>query len=106
MRETFEEVNYLLADNVQNEEGSHLRDEIYNKQYKSDFRAFCNAHDYIPQLAHLKGYMRLASPTNLYPAFDAQFYFHFQQGNQELILNEDEFSDAKWLSVKEALSLT
>jgi hypothetical protein len=55
--------------------------------------------------------MRLASPINRYPVFDAQFYFHFleeQTDNQiqeSLSMNEAEFTDAQWLTIPKALEL-
>ena len=49
IRESFEEVNFLLAD--KNEvRGEELREKIYLQEYKSDFCAFCKGCDVSPAL--------------------------------------------------------
>ena len=41
IRETFEEVNMLCADNVEKQSGSQFRDHVYIDEYKSNFSQFC-----------------------------------------------------------------
>jgi len=54
-----------------------------------------------PALSSLKAYLRVGSPVNHYPVFDAQFYFYFcdEKMAATLNMNDAEFTDAKWLTV-------
>jgi hypothetical protein len=80
--------------------------DTYYLECGSDFKKFCASQEIEPQLHKLKAFSRLASPINKYPVFDAQFYLHFIEDGYRVKMNESEFTDAKWLSIPDALHLT
>ena len=88
-------------------QGSELREKIYLDKYKSDFGAFCKACDIQPALHRLKALTRVSNAQNVYPVFDTQFYVcKIEKGESDsLIMNKDEFTDAKWLTVTNALKM-
>jgi len=98
IRESFEEINFLLADG--DTSGADLRDQ-YTSKHKSDFLSFCKEKQLLPCISKLKAYTRIAGPINLYPVFDTQFYFYFldKDHDMQLSMNNAEFTDAKWLSI-------
>ena len=54
----------------------------------------------------LFAFFRFGSPMGLFPAHDTQFYMYFCDYEKlELNLNQDEFTEYKWLAVDEALDL-
>ena len=100
VRESFEEVNFLMTSNSKD----NLRDEYLKAD---NFATYCKSKEMEPDLANLKAYLRVGSPVNHYPVFDAQFYFYFvdEKMASTLQMNHDEFTDAKWLTVAEALHM-
>jgi hypothetical protein len=91
-----------VAKHDQNLSTEELRVNEYQGKFKSDFLKFCHNFNIEPSLGDLKAYSRIASPVNLYPVHDAQFYFYFcdPAETSNLNMNKDEFTDAKWLTIE------
>jgi len=72
VRESFEEVNFLLV-------GKNKVESEFREKYleTNDFRRFCGYRNFKPNLDGLKGLIRTASSVNLYPVTDCQFYLYF-----------------------------
>jgi len=54
------------------------------------------------------GFHRLGSPIGFSPTNDTQFYLYFEEDSllkRPIFLNQDEFTDYKWLSPEDALSM-
>ena len=59
-----------------------------------------------PSLEKLKAFCRLGSPIGYFPANDTQFYMYFcDQTPINLDLNQDEFTEYKWLAIDEAIAM-
>ena len=98
IRELFEECNILLSDN-------QAPRSSYIGEYDSNFIKFCKEKQIKPALTQLHACFRLGSPIGFYPCNDTQFYVHFcgKEIDEQLSLNAAEFTEAKWLTVEEAL---
>ncbi|CDW87562.1 enoyl-hydratase [Stylonychia lemnae] len=92
IRETFEEINVLIARPIDGEktDAYHgLRDE-YEKKYKCNFIQFCKDK----------------SGLEIVPGIDNQFYLYFNKNDEnvkKVDINKGEFTNARWLNPKDAL---
>lgn len=121
IRELFEECNLLLAkkkptpysgvakSGVVVEGGSKTAlKEAYLQKYESNFIKFCKNMNMYPSIDKIFGFYRLSSPVGFYPANDTQFYLYFcdfDPIDDIMELNQDEFTEHKWLTIDEVLDL-
>eukprot|EP00347_Sterkiella_histriomuscorum_P021957 403332184 len=105
LRELFEETNLLFSSN-EHDQNATLNH--YLKKYKSEFHEFCKDMNVLPNIEDLYGFQRVGSPIGLFPANDTQFYLYFmnqKEHEQKIVLNEEEFTEYKWLAPDEALEM-
>lgn len=84
-----------------------MRDKYLNF-YGSNFMKFCFNENIEPSLDQFHGFLRIGTPIGMFPAFDTQFYMYFcddQKTDEAINLNQDEFTEYRWLAIDEALSL-
>ncbi|CDW77033.1 nucleoside diphosphate-linked moiety x motif mitochondrial-like [Stylonychia lemnae] len=106
LRELYEETNILLSEEQTQNEHANMTN--YLKKHKSHFSDFCKDYSQTPKISGLQAFHRIGSPIGLHPANDSQFYLYFEDNNlknQKIVLNEEEFTEYKWLSPDEALTL-
>ena len=103
LRELFEECNILVAD----DNGTNATLDAYRSECDGKFIKFCKQYQVNLNLGALYGLCRIASPMGYFPANDTQFYVHFcdERIDDALKLDKAEFTEARWLTVNEALSL-
>ena len=78
----------------------------YWRDYGSNFIKLCKNEDIVPRMDKIFAFFRFGSPVGLFPAHDTQFYMYFCDYEKiDLNLNQDEFTEYKWLAVDEALDL-
>ena len=59
-----------------------------------------------PFVQHLKAFQRIGNPVGVFPSVDTQFYLYFCDHDpidRQIILNQGEFTEYKWLSPDEIL---
>ena len=80
--------------------------DAYLNECDGNFIKFCKQYQVNLQLGALYGISRIASPMGYFPANDTQFYVLFCDAKIDdvLGLNSSEFTEAKWLTVDEAMS--
>ena len=80
IRETFEEINTLIAKTLKDGEAVSLKkyDRIdYSNNYNSNFLSFCKTNQIVPVLSAIYGYRRVSSGYQIIPGIDNQFYLYF-----------------------------
>ena len=115
LRELFEECNILVSQksnekcpgDILDTANNSSRREYLNK-HASNFIEFCRANNLLPSIDKLFAFMRFGSPVGMFPAADTQFYMYFcdyEPIETHLSLNQDEFTEYKWLAIDEAMSM-